>query len=143
MRTADSPKLATCERSNFTGVCARHDLLDHRRQPRERRRAGCRTVTSRLNSDAALIHPPEVAQAALQQVAVADDDLLAGDAADARRLEPDVLDGSGDLIDADRVADVERFVEHDRERREQVAEDVLHGERDGDAADAESRDPAA
>ena len=91
---------------------------------------GVSNVTSRLNSDAPLIHPPEVAQPALEQIAVADDDLLAGDAADARRLEPDVLDRAGDLIDADRVADVERLVEHDRQRREQVAEDVLHRERD-------------
>ena len=62
------------------------------------------------------------------------------DAADARRLEPDVLDGARDLIDADRVADVERLVEHDRQRGEQIAEDVLHRERDGDAADAEAGD---
>ena len=44
------------------------------------------------------------------------------------------------VIDADRVADVERLVEDDRQRGEEVAEDVLHGERDRDAADAERRD---
>ena len=43
-------------------------------------------------------------------------------------------------LDADRVADVERLVEHDRQRGEEVAEDVLDRERDRDAADAEAGD---
>ena len=93
-----------------------------------------------IEQHAPLIHAAEVAQAALQQIAVADDDLLAGHAAHARRLEADVLDDARDLVDADVVADVERLVEHDRQRGEQIAEDVLHRERDGDAADAEAGD---
>ncbi len=42
----------------------------------------------------------------------------------------------------DVVADAEGPVEDDRERREQVGEDALRGEADGDAADAEAGDEA-
>ena len=41
---------------------------------------------------------------------------------------------------ADRVAAAERPVEHDRQRGEQVGENALRGEADGDAADAEAGD---
>ena len=44
------------------------------------------------------------------------------------------------LVVADRVALLERLVEQDRERREQVREDALRGKADGDAADAEAGD---
>ena len=44
------------------------------------------------------------------------------------------------LVVADRVAALERLVEQDRERREQVGENALRGEADGDAADAEAGD---
>ena len=44
------------------------------------------------------------------------------------------------LIDGDRVADVERLVEDDRERREKIPKDVLHRERDRDTADPKSGD---
>ena len=38
------------------------------------------------------------------------------------------------VVDADRVADVEWLVEDDRQRGKQIAQDVLNGERDRDAA---------
>ena len=49
-----------------------------------------------------------------------------------------MLDGPRHGVDGDRIADDERLVEHDGECAEQVAQDVLHRERDRDAADPES-----
>jgi hypothetical protein len=57
---------------------------------------------------------------------------------DGRRL----LDGAGGLVVADNVADAERAVEDDRQRREQVGEHALRRQADRDAADAEARDQA-
>ena len=42
------------------------------------------------------------------------------------------------VVDGQAIADHERPVERDRQRREQIAEHVLGGERDRDAADAEA-----
>src|SRR6185436_17613526 len=69
-----------------------------------------------------------------------DDHLLAGEAPDARGLEPDMLDRAVHAFDLNRVAHDEGLVEDDRERGEEISEDVLDGERDGDAADAKSGD---
>ena len=61
--------------------------------------------------------------------------------AQAGGLEADPLDrAGGGVAVADRVAAAERPVEHDRQRREQVGENALRGEADGDAADAEPGD---
>ena len=78
----------------------------------------------------------------LEQVGVGDDHLLAGDRAHARRLEADLLDRAGGRVPADLIAAAERLVEHDRQRREQIGENALGGEADGDAADAEAGDQA-
>ena len=45
-------------------------------------------------------------------------------------------------LELDRIAAPERPVEDDRQRREQILEDALRGEADGDAADAEAGDQA-
>ncbi len=87
--------------------------------------------------DPPLLHALEVAHAALQEVRVGEDDLLAGNGAHTGGLEPDVLHGAREGVDRDRVAYLEGSIEDDGERREEVAEHVLHGERDRDAADAE------
>src|SRR6185437_13260311 len=115
------------------------DLFDDARQSLEHVR---RSVEGHVEIEehTALLHAPEVAQAALEEITVADDDLLAIHAADAGGFQPNVLDGARHLIDANRVTDVEWLVEHDRQRGEQIAEDVLHGKRDRDAADAKSGD---
>ena len=83
----------------------------------------------------------EIVDLALEQLGVGHDQLLAGSRAQPRGLEADALDRAGALVVADRVAALERLVEQDRERREQVGEDALRGEADGDAADAEARRP--
>ncbi len=44
------------------------------------------------------------------------------------------------LADGQEVADLERLVQRDGQRGEQVAQHVLHRQRDGDAADAEAGD---
>jgi hypothetical protein len=72
--------------------------------------------------------------AARDEVVVPDHDLLARDAAQARRLDPDALDGALELAEDDRVADDEGLVEQDRDRGEEVAEDVLRRQGDRDAA---------
>src|SRR4051794_32198065 len=82
--------------------------------------------------------PRVIPDLALQKLTVREDDLLAGVAADARGFEANVLDFAAVVLHRDRIADDERLVEHDRDRGEQVAEDVLNGERDGDTADSQS-----
>ena len=68
--------------------------------------------------------------------------LLSGLAAEASGLEADPLDrtdrdiGAGAV--ADRVAAAEGAVEHDRQGGEQVGEDALRRQADGDAADAQA-----
>ena len=89
--------------------------------------------------DATFFHAPEVADAAAQQVGIGEDQLLSRDAADAGGLDPDVLDRSGHVADDHEVSWDERLVEHDRERREQIAEDVLNGEGNRESTDAEAR----
>ena len=89
---------------------------------------------------AASAAPREVANADLEEVGVGDDDLLAVHAADARGLEPHLLDRALVLVDDNVVAEHEGLVEDDGQRGEEVAEDVLHRQRDGDAADAEAGD---
>ena len=61
---------------------------------------------------------------------------LASEAAHARALDADVLDGPQAVIDREEVADPKGLVERDRERCQEVGEHGLHGERERDAADA-------
>src|SRR4051812_23915564 len=82
--------------------------------------------------------PRVVPDLALEQLSVCEDDLLAGFAAHARGLESDVLDLAAIILHRDRVADDERLVQHDRDRGEKIGERVLHGERNGQSADAKS-----
>src|SRR5437763_11921508 len=111
-------------------------LAHHSRNPRE-------NFGRRIEGDVGIERDPSielpfvVPDAALQQLTVQDDDLLTADAAQPRGLQPDPLDGSLRLIDRNGVTDIERLVEHDRECGEEIAENVLYGERDGDAANAE------
>ena len=81
-----------------------------------------------------------VPHAALQDVRVGEDHLLAGRAADARALHADVLDRAVDIAELQRIADRERLVERDGHRGEQIAQHGLHGEGHRDAADAEARE---
>jgi len=89
--------------------------------------------------NAPLFHALVVADAAFQKIVVGKNELLAAQAANARGLESDVLDRSGKRIHHDIVADNERFVQHDGQRRQQIAQNILHGQRHGDAADAQPR----
>src|SRR3546814_4676229 len=49
-----------------------------------------------------------------------------------------MFDRAQATIDDDEVTDHEWFVDHDRQRREQIAQNVLHGQGHGDTADAQS-----
>jgi hypothetical protein len=89
---------------------------------------------------APLDHAAVVAHAALQQVAVGKDDLLAIEAAQSRALDADVLHRAQEGVDGEEVADHERPVERDRQRGEQIAQHVLRGQRHGHAAHAQARD---
>jgi len=53
-------------------------------------------------------------------------------------LQADVLHLAAIVLDRDRVSDDEWLVHHDRDRGEEIAEDVLDRERDGKTADPES-----
>ncbi len=77
-------------------------------------------------------------RAALQHVGIRDDDLFAALAAQARALDPDVLDGARKGVHHQVVADPEGLVERDGQRGEQIHQHALQGERDGDAADSQA-----
>src|SRR5437762_2899379 len=83
--------------------------------------------------------PRVIPDLALQELAIGEDDLLAGVAADTRRFEADVLHLAAVILHRDRITHYERLVEHDGDRGKQVAENVLHGERDGDTANSQPR----
>src|SRR5580693_2248797 len=87
---------------------------------------------------AQLLGAAEIAHAALQDVGVRENNLLARLAAQSSALDADVLDRAGEGVQAQAVADDEGLVQSDRQRGEQIAEDVLQGERHCHAADAEA-----
>jgi hypothetical protein len=87
-------------------------------------------------------HVGEVADLAVEQLGVGDDHLVPVDRAQPSGLEPDCLDGAHRVAELHRLAQPKRPVENDRQRREQVGEDIPRGQADGDAADAEPRDDA-
>ena len=89
---------------------------------------------------AAFLHPAVVADSTLQKVLVGKDQLFSRDARQASRIQADRFHGPAQSVDRERIADDERFVEQDREGREQVSEDVLNGKRYGNSADPESGD---
>ena len=84
-------------------------------------------------------HAAEVVYATFEHVRIRDDDLLTRHAANARAAYADEFDRTFDVVDAQPVADFVGTIERDRQRTEHVAEYGLHGQRDRDAADAETR----
>lgn len=114
-------------------VDARHDLAHKRRNCLEQVRCGV-VADAEAKRDAALLQPLEVADAARQQITIGHHHLLARQAADACGLHADMLDRAGNVADDDEVADHEGLVEGDRQRREQIAEDVPYRQRGGAGA---------
>jgi hypothetical protein len=72
-----------------------------------------------------------------EQGGVGDEDAVAVLAVDHRGAHLDIGDGAFDSGDADPVADAERLVEQDQNAGEKILQDVLKGEANGHAADAE------
>lgn len=70
----------------------------------------------------------------------ADHAQFAGESADARALQADRFDDAVGRAVADLVAAAERSVEDDCKRGEEVAENALRGEADGNATDAQAGD---
>src|SRR5690606_1175841 len=94
-----------------------------------------RTVRyAEVEDDAALVHPLVVADAALQQVGVGENELLAGQTPNPGRLQPHLLHRAEHVIHDDEVTVDERFIQDDGEGGEKVSKNVLDGQRDGDAA---------
>ncbi len=91
-----------------------------------------------LKHGASLAHASVIAHARFQDVGVTHDELLAGEAAQSGALHTDVLDGPLRVTHGEEVANSEGLVEGDRQRGQQIAEHRLHGECDGDTADAEA-----
>jgi len=87
-----------------------------------------------------LVHALEVVHARLDEVAVGDRDLLSRQGADARGLDADLLDSAALIAKHDEVANLERTVEDDGERGEEIAQHALGGECNGDAPDAQAGD---
>jgi hypothetical protein len=86
----------------------------------------------------ALGHPLVVSNPAAHQVGVREDELFAGEAPDARGLQPDAFHGSVQVVDVDEIAHLKGLIQDDGEGREEVAEDVLEGERNGHTPDSQS-----
>ncbi len=80
----------------------------------------------------------EIAHAAPQDVGVRQNDLFAALAAQASGLDADVLDLADEGVDDQVIADHKGLVEGDRQRGEQVAQDILQGERHRHAAYAQA-----
>lgn len=97
-----------------------------------------RVAQAEAQRGAALAQAAEVLDAAAEQVVVAEDQLFAIDAPQPRRLDADPLHGAHEGAHLDHLADLERPVEHDGERGEDVLEDVAQGEPGDDAADTEA-----
>src|SRR3546814_4359288 len=53
-----------------------------------------------------------------------------------------MLDRAGSLVESDRIAAAEGPIEDDRKGGEQIGEDALRGQADGDATHAKTRDEA-
>ena len=70
----------------------------------------------------------------VEQLGVGNDDFLARERSDARAFQADFLHRSAEIVERDRVTALERLVENDRQRREQVGKYSLRGQPDGDAA---------
>jgi len=114
------------------------DRRRHRGNPCQLCRRRAQREVQRLH-DTALFDTAQVGDLLIEQLGIRDDHLFARQCADARCLEPDRLDGAGRRAEMDRIAGLERPVEQDRQCREQVGEDTLCRETDGDPADAKSR----
>src|SRR5690606_36755437 len=97
-------------------------------------------VNVELKNHSPLIHPPIVAETALEQVAVGEDQLLAAERAHPSGLQADAFDRTELLARNDEVADFEGFVEDDTERGKQIAQNVLHRERHRNAPDPQTGD---
>ena len=82
--------------------------------------------------------PPKISHTALQEIGVRHDDLLAGVAAQTRGLDADAFHRSPEIVDQQHVAHHEGFVQCDRQRGEQIPQDVLQRQGDRHAADAEA-----
>ena len=81
-----------------------------------------------------------VRQARLHHFGIRDAHFLAGTEPETRGLEADFLHTAREVADHDLIAHGERFVERNRQCREQIAEDVLHRQRHRDARDAKAGD---
>ena len=88
------------------------------------------------------VEPGKIVDFLFEQLLVGKNDLLAGECADARRFQADLLDRALHRVDPDCVALAERAVEQDGKRGEQVGKDALRRQTDGNAADAEPCDEA-
>ncbi len=115
------------------------DVLD---QPWDRPECLVRRLVGHAEreDDPPLEQPLEIADPAGQQIGIAEDELLARQTPDTCRFEPDTLHRAHQVVHDDEVAGHEGLVQHDRERREQIGEDVLDRERHGDSAHAQTRD---
>ena len=93
-----------------------HRLAHQARGLLERVRRGVE-LHSELGHDPALAHALVVPDAALDEVLVGEDELLAAERPDAGGPETDLVDGAHLVADDDEVAEIERTIEVDREKR--------------------------
>ncbi len=75
-----------------------------------------------LKHRATLAHAPEVAHPRFENVRIGNDDLFAGEAAQTRALDADVLDRPLKIVDAEKVANDKRLIQGNGHRGQQVAE---------------------
>src|SRR5690606_33607848 len=94
----------------------------------------CLVTDPELEHDPSRIHALVVVDRLREQVGVGTHDLLAAQTADACGFQTDMLDVAGDIAENHEVTDLKRLVDSDGKRGENVAEQRLHGQGNGDAA---------
>jgi len=74
------------------------------------------------------------------QVLVRNDQLFAGGGPDPRGFQPDMFYGSRQVVEDDEIAHDKGLVEHNGKGGEQVAEDILRRQSNGDPTDSQTGD---
>ena len=96
--------------------------------------AGALVSQTKFEHHSTLLQAFVVLNSAADHVGVGHDNLLTAKTADARGLQADVLDRTGQRADDDEITHLKRLVDGNRQRGEHVAENVLHRQRHRDRA---------
>src|SRR5690606_30768854 len=85
-------------------------------------------------------HALKVPDAAPEEIRICEDELLSAERTDTSGLYPDPLDCSELFSHNNKIPNLKRPIEEYRERGKEIAENILHGESDGNTADSKPGD---